>query len=333
MTTRSLSIDAATALATGALMRCNTGRAQAESTARALIEAELIGQDGHGLGRVPTYAPQALSGKVDGRAVPRLARVRPGAIAVDARHGFAYPAIDLALEHLPPLVRAQGLGLAGIRASHHAGAVGVFVEKLARDGLVALMTVNTPAAIAPWGGGAALYGTNPIAFAAPVPGAEPLVIDLSLSKVARGRIATADRKGEAIPEGWALDAEGRPTTDPAAALAGTMLPAGDAKGAMLALMVEILAAALPGANFAFEAESFFEAEGPAPGTGQVILAIDPGALRANGLDRIAVMAAAVEGRAGARLPGRRRQRLRAERLRDGLEVDAALCGRIEALGR
>ncbi|MEM9097493.1 MAG: Ldh family oxidoreductase [Pseudomonadota bacterium] len=333
MTTKLITVDEARALATDALVRCKAGPRQAASVANALVEAELIGQEGHGLRRLLTYAPQVLSGKVDGQAVPELRRPRAGTISINADYGFSYPAIDIAMEQLPVLANANGIGIAGIRSSHHAGAVGVFVEKLAQDGFVALMFVNTPAAIAPWNGGKPLYGTNPIAFAAPVPWAEPLVIDLSLSKVARGKIMTAQQKGEEIPEGWALDADGKPTTDPEMALqGGTMLPVGDAKGAMLALMVEIIAAALTGSNFGFEATSFFEPGGSASGTGQVIIAIDPGGLGAQGLARIGVMAAAVQGQAEARLPGRRRQQIRAKRIMHGLEIDQDLFERISALG-
>jgi (2R)-3-sulfolactate dehydrogenase (NADP+) len=135
------------------------------------------------------------------------------------------------------------------------------------------MVANTPKAMAPWGGGAAVFGTNPIAFAAPREGAAPLVIDLSLSKIARGKVMAAKKRGEPIPEGWALGPDGEPTTSPDAALAGTMLPMGDAKGAALALMVEILAATLTGANYSYEATSFFDAEGAPPGVGQLLIAM------------------------------------------------------------
>src|SRR5690606_2376488 len=130
--------------------------------------------------------------------------------------------------------------------------------------LVALMVGNSPKAMAFWGGRKPMIGTNPIAFAAPMPDMPPLVIDLALSQVARGRIVSAKDAGKSIPEGWAVDSEGNPTTDPAAALAGSLLPVGGAKGAALALMVEILAAALTGSSFGFEASSLFEGEGPAP---------------------------------------------------------------------
>ncbi|MBY8976312.1 Ldh family oxidoreductase [Rhodobacteraceae bacterium NNCM2] len=331
--TRLITADDARDLAASALIRCKTGPKQAESVADALVEAELIGQDGHGLRRMLTYAPQVLTGKIDGEAIPEAKRVRPGVLAINAQYGFAYPAIDIAVKELPDMTKANGVAIAGIRASHHAGAVGIFVERLAREGLVTIMMVNTPAAIAPWNGGKPLYGTNPIAFAAPVPWAEPMVIDMSLSHVARGKIMAAQQKGEPIPEGWAFDADGNPTTDPAAALKGTMVPSGGVKGAMLALMVEIIAAALTGSNFGFEATSFFEAEGAAPGTGQVIIAIDPGAIGAQGLARIGVMATAIQGQASARLPGRRRQQLRAKRIMSGFEIDETLLEKIEQLGK
>jgi len=329
-----LSVEAAHALVVETLLRCNTAEGNARLVADALVGAELAGQTGHGLRRVPSYGAQAASGKIDGHAVPVAERTRPGALSIDAAAGFAYPALELAMAALPGMARAQGVAVAGVRRSSHAGVTGLIVERLAAQGLVAMMFANTPAAIAPWGGSRALYGTNPIAFGAPVPGGDPLVIDLSVSKVARGRILAASQTGEAIPEGWAFDAEGRPVTDPTAALAGTMAPIGEAKGAALALMVELLAAGVTGARFASEASSFFTADGPPPGTGQLVLALDPAALGgAAAIERIGVLAAAVEGQTDARLPGRRRQALRRRISAEGIALDAALAAEIAALGR
>ncbi|MFQ5565529.1 MAG: Ldh family oxidoreductase [Paracoccaceae bacterium] len=329
-----LTLDAAHALVSRILVRCNTSPENAALVANALVGAELTGQSGHGLRRLPSYAAQAASGKVDGHAVPVAEQTKPGVLRVDAAHGFAYPALALAIEALPEMARAQGIAAAVVRRSHHAGVTGLFVEELARHGLVAMMLANTPAAIAPWGGARALFGTNPIAFAAPVRGAEPLVIDLSVSKVARGNIMAAGQKGEPIPEGWALDAGGQPTTDPAAALRGTMVPMAGAKGAALALMVEVLAAGVTGANYASEASSFFTAGGPAPGTGQFLMALDPEAMGgAAALERIGQLAAAIEGEPDARLPGRRRQALRARIAAEAIALDAGLAAEIDALGR
>lgn len=314
------------------LMRCRTAEANARSVAQALVAAELVGQSGHGLRRVPSYGAQALSGKVDGFATPTATHPRPGVMAVDAAMGFAYPALDLAVDWLAQAAPRQGIAAAGIARSHHCGVAGVTVERLARSGLVALLFANTPAAMAPWGGRKALFGTNPIAFAAPRSGGRtPIVVDVSLSKVARGKIMAAQQKGTAIPEGWALDADGQPTTDPAAALSGTMIPMGDAKGTALALMVELLAAGLMGANFAHEASSFFDADGPPPGVGQLILALDPDAFSSMARARIDDLADAMAQQPGARLPGARRDDLR-KAAADGLQVDDALLAQIDALG-
>ena len=332
MNTATLSVEAARALVIDAFLASRTSRENAIAVAKALIGAELAGQAGHGLRRVPAYAAQAKAGKVNGFAVPAAEHVRPGVVRIDAGSGFAYPAIDLAIAHLDSMARSQGVAMAGIFHSHHAGVAGLAVEALAERGLVALMLANTPAAMAPWGGRRALFGTDPIAFAGPIAGGEPIVVDVSLSKVARGKIMAAAQAGEAIPEGWALDADGRPTTDAKAAMAGTMVPLGDAKGTALALMVELLCAGLTGANYAHEATSYFDDKGPPPNTGQVLIAIDPDAFGPGiAVERFAAMAAAVEGEKGARLPGRRRQAMRKDLAAAGIRTDAALIEQIRAL--
>ncbi len=327
-----LTIDEAHALVETALTASRTSTPNAVSVARALVGAELAGQGGHGLRRVPAYAAQARAGKVDGHAVPTAQRTRPGAVHIDAGYGFAYPALDLAVEEIATIAPAQGIAVAGVVRSHHAGVAGLAVEALALKGLVAIFFANAPAAMAPWGGRRPLYGTDPIAFAAPVEGGEPIVVDVSLSKVARGKIMAAGQKGEAIPEGWAFDVDGRPTTDARAALAGTMAPLGDAKGTALALMVELLSAGLTGANFAAEQSSFFDDKGPPPGTGQLMIGIDPdmfGGVRA--MARFTEMAEAIAG-SGARVPGRRRQQLRDRMRRDGIPADHALIEEIQRIG-
>jgi (2R)-3-sulfolactate dehydrogenase (NADP+) len=325
-----LTLGAAESLVARALTRCRTSEANATCVARALVAAEADGLKGHGLSRTPSYAAQAKVGKVDGFAVPRVERPRPGVAAIDAAHGFAYPAIDAALSVLPAMAREAGIASAAIRRSHHCGAAGHPVERLAAQGLVALMFANTPAAIAPWGGARAVFGTNPIAFACPLPGRPPLVVDLALSKVARGNILAAKQKGEKIPRGWALDVQGEPTTDPDAALAGTMLPLGDAKGTPLALMVELLAAGLTGANFAADASSFLDDKGPPPGTGQFIIAFDPLAFGGSG-EHVASLITSIETQPGTRLPGSRRLAARRKGAEQGLVVSDALVGEIESL--
>jgi (2R)-3-sulfolactate dehydrogenase (NADP+) len=313
------------------LTRCRTNIDNARSVARALVAAEADGLKGHGLSRVPMYAAQAKARKIDGTFKPLATHSRPGLVAIDAGYGFAFPALELAETELLTAARTQGLAAAAIRKSSHCGAAGHPVERLAENGLVALMFVNTPGAMAPWGGSKALFGTNPVAFACPLPARPPLVIDLSLSKVARGNVMTAKQRGESIPAGWALDEMGQPTTDPDAALRGTMVPMGDAKGTALALMVELLAAGLTGANFAAEASSYLDAEGPPSGTGQLILAFDPAAFGGDAPTRFGLLAQAIEAQPGARLPGMRRLKAREKAKAEGLPISDALMTEIEGV--
>lgn len=315
-----------------ALEKNGTSAANAASVARALVAAEVDGQAGHGFSRVASYAAQARSGKVNGGAVPEIRNRRAAYAGIDADSGFAFPAIDLAIDTLCDLAPNTGIAGAGIRRSHHCGQLGAHVERLAERGLVALMVANAPKAIAPWGGHAPLFGTNPIAFAAPRKTEPPLVIDLSLSKVARGKIMAASKAGRQIPEGWALGPDGQPTTDPAAALVGTMIPAGDAKGAALALMVEILAATLIGANHSFDATSFFDAEGDPPGVGQTLIAFAPNATSGGDFSsRIELLLGAMLAQEGTRLPGTSRFERRAIAARDGVAVPAHLHAEIQAM--
>lgn len=302
-----LTPDECRSLGVAILRRHNTSRHNAECVVDALIAAEIDGQSGHGLSRLPSYAAQAAAGKVDGHAAPVAERVGTAAVRVDAANGFAFPALAAAIEELDSLVTETGIAVAAVHRSHHFGQAGYHVEQLAVRGRAGLIFGNSPKAIAPWGGKTGVFGTNPIAFAVPRAGQAPLVIDLSLSKVARGKIMVAARRGEPIEPGWALDPRGQPTTDPQAAMAGTMLPMGDAKGAALVMMVEILAAALTGSNFGFEASSFFDTDGPPPGVGQLMIAMHGEALSGGKVaERMETLVAAVVAQSGTRLPGSRR---------------------------
>ena len=299
----------------------NTSPEIAEIVAGALTAAQADGQAGHGASRIPSYADQAKSGKVDGHAVPELTQTAAAAVRIDAKSGFAYPAITMGIDFAADLVEDTGVVALAVGHSHHSGAAGLHVERAARKGLIALSFGNTPAAIAPWGGNRALYGTNPIAFACPRAGSDPLVVDLSMSKVARGKILVASQNGDAIPDDWAVDADGNPTTDAKEALSGTMLPMGDAKGAALIMVVEILAATLTGSQYGFEASSFFDGEGPSPHVGQFFFLAKPGDLGGDAFaDRLEVLLAAVTDQPGTRLPGDRRYDLRKKAEADGVDI-------------
>jgi (2R)-3-sulfolactate dehydrogenase (NADP+) len=330
--TETVTLAEAEDLARRALENAGTGAAAAASVAKALTRAEADGLSSHGLARIPAYCAQVRSGKVDGGAVPRLVPLGPSGARVDACYGFAFPALDLAIEAAVERAAETCACVVAVTNSHHFGVAGHHVERVARRGQIGLIVGNSPGGIAPWGGRRALFGTNPIAFACPRREAPPLVIDVSLAKVARGKVMLAAQRGEPIPGDWALDGEGRPTTDATAALAGTMLPLGDAKGAALALMVEILAAALTGASFAAEASSFFDDQGAPPGVGQCLIALDPGPFSdGRFLDRLEVLLAMIDNEPGARLPGTRRLTLRHKAAAGGIEVPPALLERIRQI--
>ncbi len=318
-----------TARVAQALREAGANEAMAQSTARALVLAEAQGLGSHGLSRVAQYATHLRNGRVVGGALPELVRRKGGALLVDAHEGLAFPACELALAQAVAAARECGVAFAGVVNSHHCGVVVDHLRAAAAAGMVGLGFSNSPAAMPAAGGRHPVFGTNPVAAVFPRRGADPLLIDLSLSEVARGKVMVAAKQGQPIPLGWALDAEGRPTTDARAALAGSMLPLGavtSPKGAMLALVVELLVSALIGANFGFEASSFFEDAGNRPHLGQVFVLVDPGALAGadNYLDRVEVLIDELLKDDEVRLPGARREALRRRSEAEGLDVPDAL---------
>lgn len=314
-----------TDLAIDALESAGANPSMAAAAARMLVEADLAGLASHGVSRIPFYAAMLRNGRAVGTAKPEIAGSRGAVCLVDNRDGLPYESCALAVDLCIARAREFGIGFAGITNSGHAGAMALHLAPVSEANLVGIALTNSPAAIPAWGGRRPLFGTNPVAAVFPREEAEPLVIDLSLSVTARGKIVQAAQKGEAIPEGWALDAEGWPTTDPQAALGGSMVALGGAKGAVLAMAFELLCCALTGAAFGFEADSFFADEGNRPRIGQAFLAIDPGALA--GLDvyfaRVDALCDALL-KDGARLPGARRSDSRARALQEGIAIPEAL---------
>jgi len=320
-------------LAAEALQRAGATPEMASSTAAALVAAEAQGLASHGLARVAQYAAHLRRGRANGRARPTVVRARAAACLVDADEGLAFPACALAVSEAIARARAAGAAFAGVTRSHHFGAAAWHLEPVAAAGMVGVAFSNSPAAMPAWGGRQALFGTNPIAAIFPRRGAPPLAIDLSLSEVARGKLMVAAREGRPIPPGWALDKDGRPTTDPKAGLEGTMLPAGGVKGAMLALMVELLCCALTGAAFGFEADTFFTDEGNRPRIGHAFLVIDPAALAGGEVfhERIETLIAAMLRDPQVRLPGQRRVELATRAASAGIEVPTQLLAQLESL--
>jgi (2R)-3-sulfolactate dehydrogenase (NADP+) len=270
---------------------------------------------------------------VDGTAVPTVERARPALLRADAGAGFAHAAIALGFEHLVPLAREQGVAALAIHDSYNCGVLGVHTRALAARGLLGIGFTNAPASIAPAGGARPALGTNPVSLAAPDgSGGAALLIDQSASVVAKSEIMKHAREGRAIPEHWALDADGAPTTDPEQALAGSMAPAGGYKGAGLALMTELMAAALTGASLGTEASPFSGPRGGPPRTGQFFLALDPEASSGGAFaERLSALASGIRAQPGARLPGDGRAAARARARQGGVAVAAATLARVREL--
>ncbi|HKK15019.1 MAG TPA: Ldh family oxidoreductase [Gammaproteobacteria bacterium] len=309
----------------------------ADDTARVaaehLVSADAQGLASHGVSRTPLYCAHLRNGRTDGEAKPRIAREKGGTCLIDAAYGMAFPACAMAVEESLRRAGEHGVAFAGVTHSNHFGATALHLRPVAEAGMVGIAFGNSPAAIAPWGGKKPLFGTNPIAAVFPRREEPPLVIDLSLSQVARGKILVAAQRGEAIPEGWAFDAQGQATTDPQAGLSGSMAPAGGVKGAMLALMVELVCCALTGAAFGFEADSFFSETGNRPAIGQAFLVIDPAALagRDTYFERIETLIGTMAADEGVRLPGGRRLGNETRARAEGVSVPDELYEKIRTL--
>lgn len=327
--TMRMGLDEVEALAFARLTEAGATELQARPVARSIRMAERDGVRSHGLMYLPIYAEHMTCGKVVGKAVPQMSRPRVGAIVVDAAQGFAHPAINLGLPTLVDAARNYGIAAMTLRRSYNCGILGHHAERIAEAGLIGLCFTHAPASIAPVGGHRPVIGTNPFALAVTDGrGGARFVLDQSASVVAKSEVILRARRGEPIPDGWALDADGQPTTDPAAALKGSMLPSGGAKGFGMGLLVEVLASALAGATSSREASPFSGPVGGPPSTGQCFIAIDPSAHAPGFATRIAELAEAIEVQDGARLPGARRKAARERTESEGVALDADLANRL-----
>jgi (2R)-3-sulfolactate dehydrogenase (NADP+) len=318
-------------LARTALEKAGAHSRMAEAAARHLVRAEEQGLPTHGMSRVPFYCSMLRNGRADGAAHPAMAAERAGTCLIDNRDALPYVSAEWAVQEAIQRARRNGIGLAGIRNSAHVGVLGIHLAPVGEAGLVGFAFTNSPAAIPPWGGKKALFGTNPVAAVFPRKREAPIVIDLALTTVVRGKIMMAMRRGERIPEGWALDRNGRPTTDPKEAIEhGSLFPIGGAKGAMLALMFELVCAALTGAAIGPEADSFFAEQGNQPRIGQVFIAIDPPAGFEKYSERVESVVQAMLSDPEVRLPGARRFAAESSAAK-GIEVPDELLAQIEKL--
>ena len=308
---------------------------QLEQGTSAIVEAEADGIRNVGLGYLPSYCEHLKCGKISGTAQPVHEQVAASAIVSDAGQGFSFAAFHEAMNDFYDLAHAQGVAALAIRNSTSAGVLGWFVERTANAGLIGLCFANSSALMAPYGGKRRFFGTNPLAFAVPRGNGEPpLVADMATSQVAYVTVKDHAAQGKDIPLGWGVDRNGRPTTNPHDVLdGGAMAPAGGYKGALLALLVDVLAGGIAGPNFAFQASPFGNTEGGPPDVGQFLLAISPQAFGGPGAhgfaDRLEVMLSALTEDDGVRLPGDSRHAHRKTAAANGIEVPQDL---IDQLG-
>ncbi len=339
-----LSLQDANNLVAKLLAMAGASDPMAAATAHALVRAEAQGLASHGLSRVPQYATHLRNGRANGRAIATVVKRKGAAVLIDAQQGLAFPACALAVSTAIEVAREFGVCFVGVCNSHHAGVIVDHLRPAAAAGMVGLGFANSPAAMPTAGGKHAIFGTNPIAAVFPRKAAEPLMIDLSLSEVARGKLMVAAKEGKSIPLGWALDKDGQPTTDPQAGLEGSMLPLGTGdssvagalsspKGSMLALVVELLVTAVIGAQFGFEASSFFVDAGNAPRIGQAFIVIDPGALAGQDVyyERMETIIAEMFLDEGVRLAGARRLALERKAAVDGVQIPDALKAQLDTM--
>lgn len=266
---------------TKSLLEAGANQLMAEKTAYFLAKAESQGLSSHGFSRLAQYTAHLKNGRANGAANPKIISDRGACTLIDAGDGLAYSACEMAINELVKKTQEFGIALAGVTNSHHFGAAALHLEQLAQAGFIGLAFSNSPAAMPAWGGSKPIFGTNPIAAVFPRKNADPIIIDLALSQVARGKLMVAARKGEKIPLGWALDSDGKPTDDPKKGMHGLMCPAGGVKGAMLAFIVETLCVGLTNSALSFEADSFFTDNGNKPRLGHCFIGINPGAMAGN----------------------------------------------------
>jgi (2R)-3-sulfolactate dehydrogenase (NADP+) len=332
--TKTLTLTEVASLTRRALAGCGAHGAQLDMAVQSVVDAECDGIRTVGLNYLPLYCGHLQVGKLNRDAQPQHAQIAPSVIRAEADSGFAHAAFAEAEADFCALAKSQGMAALSIVDSYSAGVVGWFVQRLAAAGLIGIGFANSPSAVAPAPGASPFFGTNPMAFAVPRSGGEPVIADMATSQVALVTIKKAAAEGKPIPLGWGYDAEGRDTTDAAAVIdGGALAPAGGYKGMLLGLLVDLLAGVLSGPNCSYQAPVFKNNSGGEPKVGQFFIAISPGNITPGGdaayNARIDAMLDALAGEPGVRLPGERRHEFRAKAASQGVEVPLSLLEKLE----
>eukprot|EP00752_Nemacystus_decipiens_P000868 g868.t1 len=331
--TVTLSLEEGFDLAVEAFLANGCDRRNAEAVARNMMRAEGDRCASHGLFRLPGYLASLKSGKINGKAEPKVIDLAPGAVKVDGDGGMAPLALEVGRDPLAEKAQANGIAALALTRVHHFSALWVEVEALCERGLAGFAFTAYKPVVTPGGGTQALYGTNPMAFGWPRPGKNPMIFDQASSAKARGEIQIAARDGHDVPPGTGIGPDGRETTDPNAILKGAQLPFGGYKGANIAMMVELLVAGLIGEWFSFEAAEGDKEDGGPPRGGEFMMAIDPS--RFGDADGWAAHCEAFFERfqaiPGTRLPSARRYKNRAETPETGVVIPKTLFDRISEM--
>ncbi len=311
-----------------ALLAHGAGAWQADEVAKATTHSEQHGNVICGLQYVESYCTQLASGRVDGQVQPAITQPRPAAVLADAKCGFAQPAFAAARDLAIDTARKNGVAMLAVAQSHTCTSLGYFTEQIGRAGLIGLGFTNASPVVAAPGGKTRVIGTNPMAMSVPDgQGGLAVHFDFSTSAVALGKITMAKYANEPIPLGWAVDENGAPTTDPDAALRGSLCSAGGYKGWGLGIMVELLAAAMTGSVNSLDVGGLKLPDGPPHRLGQMYLLIDTTSFGDQFTTRLARLADAVAADEGARLPGQNRQPAQT------VDVPDALWQKLVALGQ
>lgn len=324
-----LSLDAVHKLAADAMTGQGLSAEQADAIATTVTAAERDECRSHGLFRIPFYIKAAANPSTDPMAMPQLSVSESSVIHVDAKAGFCPLALQMGLGPLREKAKQRGIAALAIHNVYNIAALWPEVEALAEQGLVAFAFTGANAYVAPHGGTKPVFGTNPMAFSWPRGSRPPLVFDQASSVSARGEIQLHAIDGKTIPQGWAIDQHGQPTTDPEAALQGAQLPFGEHKGSSIALMIELLAGALIGDLFSFESAEKDTLNVGAPFGGEFLIAIDPAHTLTDGNTEAAqaraeILFTKILEQEGTRLPSERRFRARERTLRDGISISSQL---------
>ena len=306
-----VTLDEIKKLVTNVFLKQGCNKKNANALANTITKAEEDGSSSHGLFRVPGYVASLQSGKVNGNASPKLEKITPVILKCNADNGFASTAHEFSLPKLTDAAKTNGVAVLSIKGCYHFAALWPETEYLAKQNLVGFACTAFKPSVAPAGAKKAFFGTNPISMAWPRNGQDPVVFDMATATMAKGEVMIAARDGHPLPDGVGLDANGKPSNDPAEILKGVLLPFGGYKGSAISLMVELFAAGLTGDVFSYEAQENDNNDGGPPSGGEFIMAFNPEIISSpNWEEHCANFFKKLTSIDGVRLPGSRRYKNR-----------------------